>query len=202
MENNKKMNWKNFLKITNNKMIILTIFLGAAFVGFTTGNVIAQEVKIGDTSGTPFVSFEDAMASGMYEIRLNDGTGEFEIRDMTNNRTSLIVGSNGNVGVGDAGSTAQDFVIGCTTGLCNIQTRAFDGDAQNTVRTFAGGNAKIRLWDDETNKGSVTFDIITRNDGTVCMGDGAGEKCFLIFDLKGNNPGQVRQTDGTCIANC
>ena len=183
-------------------MLILTIFIGAAFVGFTTGNVIAQEVKIGDTSGSPFVSFEDAMFSGMYEIRLSDGTGQFEIRDMTNDRTVLII-DNGNVGVGDAASTVQDFTIACNTGVCNIQTRALNGTAQNTVTSLGGdGTAKFKLRDDVTSVGKIQFQIVINDDGTVCLGETGGVGCMLIFDIKGPNPGQVQEANGNCIANC
>jgi hypothetical protein len=195
---------KNFLKFMNNRMLIITIFLGAALVGYTSGNVVAQEVRLGSNEGTPTISFEDQLASGMYEIRLNDGTGEFEIRDITNNRTSLIISSNGNVGVGDT-PPFQDFTIGCTSGKCNIATVANDGAAQNTVFSTGGkGDAIIRVRDAETNVGQITFDMRSRFDGTVCLGDPdpGGEKCMLIFDIKGPNPGQVKQTDGTCIANC
>ena len=187
----------------NNKMLILTIFLGAALVGFATGNVVAQEVKLGSNLGTPFISFDDAMSSGMYEIRLNDGTGQFQIWDMTNSRNVMLVASNGNIGVGDAAATSQSFVIGCSSGKCNIQTKASDGAAQNTVYSLGGaGDAIIRVKDDATNVGPITFDIRTQDDGTVCLGSPSGEKCMLIFDIEGPNPGQVRQADGTCIANC
>ena len=199
------MNGKIFLKFTNNKMIILTIFLGAALVGFTTGNVIAQEVKIGDTSGSPFISFDDAMSSGMYEIRLNDGTGEFQIWDMTNERNSLIVAPTGNVGVGDVGNSEQPFTIACSTGKCNILVKAHDGSAANTVKSLGGPQsaaAKIKLEDDTTTKGTITFEIRTFNDGTACLGDPNGVKCMLRFDINGTNPGQVKESDGTCIANC
>jgi len=186
----------------DNKILILTIFLGAAIVGFTTGNVVAQEVKLGANAGTPFISFDDAMSSGMYEIRLNDGTGQFQIWDITNSRNALIVASNGNIGVRDAASTVQDFTIGCSSGTCNIQTRASAGTAANTVRSLGGdGDARFRLQDDATPVGIVRFDITTQEDGTICMGQSGGP-CLLIFDVKGPNPGQVRQTDGTCIANC
>ena len=85
----------------NNRMLILTIFLGAALVGYTTGSVVAQEVKIGDTSGSPFISLEDFSASGEYAIRINDGSGDFEIYDLKNSKTALII-SNGKLGVGTA----------------------------------------------------------------------------------------------------
>ena len=187
----------------NTRMLILTIFLGAVIVGYTTGIVIAQEVKIGDTSGSPFISFEYAMSSGMYEIRMNDGTGQFQIWDMTNSRNILLVGSNGNIGVGDAASTVQPFVIGCSTGLCQIQTRAFDGEARNVVKSIGGtGNAMFRLQDDVTSQGQLRFDIVTQDDGTVCLGDPDGDTCMLIFDINGTNPGQVKQSNGSCIANC
>jgi len=186
----------------NTRMLILTIFLGAAIVGYTTGIVIAQEVKIGDTSGSPFVSFEDAMSSGMYEIRLNDGTGEFQIWDMTNSRNVLLVAANGNIGVGDAASTTQNFVIGCLNGQCNIKTEASNGTAQNTVKSTGGvGVAKFKL-QDITTEGIIRFEIISQDDGTVCLGDPNNVKCMLIFDLNGPNPGQVKQANGTCIANC
>jgi len=138
----------------------------------------------------------------MYEIRLNDGTGEFEIRDMTNNRTSLIIAPNGNVGVGDAASTIQDFVIGCNSGFCNIQTRALDGAAANTVKSLGGaGDARFRI-DDVTSAGRVIFEMTTQDDGTVCLGSSNGVQCMLIFDIKGPNPGQVKEANGNCIANC
>jgi len=85
----------------NNKMLILTIFLGAALVGYTTGNVVAQEVEIGSTSGSPFVSLKDQSASGEYAIRINDGSGDFEIFDLKNSKTVFII-SNGKLGVGFA----------------------------------------------------------------------------------------------------
>ena len=197
------MNGKKYLNFMNKKMLILSIFLGAALVGYTTGNVIAQEVKIGDTSGTPFISFQDANSTGMYEIRLNDGTGQFQIWDMTNSRNALIVASTGNVGVGDAASTITDFVIGCNDGSCSIQTRAFNGTASNTVKAIGPtGVAKFQLEDAFTSAGPLIFKITTKDDGTICMGDPKGIKCMLIFDLNGTNPGQVKEADGTCIANC
>jgi hypothetical protein len=193
---------KNFLNFKNNRLLILTIFMGATIVGFTTGNVVAQEVRLGSNEGTPTVSFEDALASGMYEIRLNDGTGQFQIYDITNNRNALIVASNGNIAVGDSGTPVQDFTIGCSTGECNIQSRAFNGNAQNTVKALGPtGDARFRLWDNVSPQGSILFDITTKEDGTVCMGQ-TNQPCMLIFDIKGPNPGQVKQTDGTCIANC
>jgi len=186
----------------NQKIVILTIIIGAALVGYTTGNVVAQEVKIGDTSGTPFISFEDALASGMYEIRLNDGTGEFQIWDITNSRNAFLVGSNGKVGVGDAPSTSQSFSIGCSTGTCNIQTLASDGSAFNTVKSIGGtGSATFKL-SDVTTAGSLKFSITTQDDGSVCMGDPGLEQCMLKFVLKGGDKGKVKQADGTCIANC
>jgi len=184
-------------------VIILTIVIGAALIGFTTGNVIAQEVKLGANGGTPFISFEDALSSGMYEIRLNDGTGKFQIWDITHSRSVFLIGSNGNVGVGDLASTIQDFTIGCSSGLCNIQTRNADGIAQNTVKSLGGdGAAKFRIWDEVTSKGQIIFDITSRDDGTICLGDPNGEPCMMIFDINGTNPGQVKQANGSCIANC
>jgi len=82
-------------------MLILTIFMGAALVGYTTGSVVAQEVKIGDNSGSPFVSLKDLSDSGEYAIRINDGSGNFEIFDLKNSKTVLII-SNGKLGVGFA----------------------------------------------------------------------------------------------------
>ena len=186
----------------NKKMLILSIFLGAALVGYTTGNVVAQEVKIGDTSGTPFISFEDALASGMYEIRLNDGTGKFQIWDMTNSRNALVIASNGGIGMGDTALTNQDFTLGCSAGLCNFRIQAEDGGASNTIKSKGGvGDVKLRL-EDRTSPGVIKFEIVTQDDGTVCLGDPTGVKCMLIFDINGANPGQVKEADGSCIANC
>ena len=188
----------------NKRMLILTIFIGAALVGYTTGIVVAQEIKIGDTSGTPFVSFEDALSSGMYEIRLNDGTGQFQIYDITKNRNSLIIDSNGKIGVGDLASTAQHFTLGCVSGVCNIMTIASSGNALNSVNSETNGEAIFRIVDKETDRNTIFFDIKTMDDGTVCFGSpfGSTPECMLIFEMKGPDAGQVKQTDGSCIANC
>ena len=62
---------------------------------------------------------------------------------MTNSRTSMIIGSNGNVGVGDAALTNTDFVIGCKSGACSIQTRALNGTASNTVKAIGSTGIAI-----------------------------------------------------------
>ena len=85
----------------NNRMLILAIVLGTALVGYTTGIVVAQEVKIGDTSGSPFVSLKDFSDTGEYAIRINDGSGDFEIFDLKNSKTVLII-SDGKLGLGIA----------------------------------------------------------------------------------------------------
>jgi hypothetical protein len=200
------MNGRKFLTYTNKKIMILTIFLGAAFVGFTTGDVIAQQVNLGSTSGSPHISFEDAMSSGMYEIRLNDGTGQFQIYDLTNNKNSMLIDNIGRVAVGDEANPVQQFTIGCQTGKCNIMTRSFDNDALNTVNSLGDGNAIIRLVDTTPNSGTTFFELYTRDDGTACLGNSiSGDpvvQCMLIFELKGADAGKVKQNDGTCIANC
>ena len=63
------------------------------------------------------------------------------------------------------------------------------------------GVAKFKL-QDVTSVGTIRFEITTQDDGTVCLGDPNGVKCMLIFDINGANPGQVKEADGTCIANC
>lgn len=197
---------KNFFRIFGNRLLLLIVFGGTAVVGFTTGNVIAQEVQLGDDSGSPFISFDDATFPGnKYEIRLNDGSGRFQIYDITNDRSSLIVAASGNVGVGDAANTEQAFTNSCSQGKCNILTKALDGSALNTVKSKGGPQsaaAKFKLEDDTVSRGTIQFEIRTFNDGTVCLGNPQGEKCMLRFDVNGTNPGQVRQADGTCIANC
>jgi len=128
---------KKYTKI----LIVIAIFIG----GITTATVIAQEVEIGSIDGNPFVKFNDLTNPGhQYEIILNDGSGLFQIRDITNNRASFTIGADGNVGVGADENPFQDFTIGCTTGVCNIQTRAYDGDAKNTVKS-RGGSRKCHI---------------------------------------------------------
>jgi len=109
----------------------------------------------------------------------------------------------GNVGVGADTNPPQDFTIGCATGICNIQTRAFDGRAQNTVRSLGGiGETIFRLVDDNTAVGQIRFDITTQDSGKVCMGDPDATLCMLQFITDGPDAGQIHDSSGTCVINC
>lgn len=190
--------------------ILIVIFIG----GITTGTVIAQEVEIGSIGGNPFVKFNDLTNPGhQYEIILNDGNGLFQIRDITNNRASFTILDNGNVGVGADENPPQDFTIGCTTGVCNIQTRAFAGDAKNTVKTLGGvGDAIFFLQDSNWDQaGAIRFEITTSNDGRLIFRDITGspnELDILEILLTGPDKGQVKfntevvDSTGTCVINC
>jgi len=187
--------------------------VGIIIVGFSTGTVIAQEVEIGDTSGSPFIKFDDATSPGQqYEIRLNDGTGKFQIFDITNARSNLVIKDNGNVGVGADDDPLQDFTIGCSSGACNIQTRAFDGKAQNTVRSLSGGDALFRLVDNEWDQtGNILFDITTETSGKIQFRDRTTPNSELvIFEIttfgadrgKVQFFGEVVDSSGVCQMNC
>ena len=69
----------------------ILILAGIIIVGFSTGTVIAQEVEIGETGGTPEITFKDASASGETVLRLNDGVNQFHIFDVMKSRSSYII---------------------------------------------------------------------------------------------------------------
>jgi len=176
---------------------------GIVSLGFMSAFVMAQEIELGATGNTPDITMKPGTGTDEIEIRLNDGTGTFQIFDNKNSRSLLLIDpTTQNTAVGDAATAIQDFTIDCDTGVCNIQTRANAGTAKNTVKTIGGtGFAGFKLQDDVTSTGVMRFVIQTQDDGTICFGE-EGSPCMLTFDITGPNPGQVKQTDGTCIANC
>ncbi len=188
----------------------ILILAGIIIVGFSTGTVIAQEVEIGETGGTPEITFKDASASGETVIRLNDGTNQFQIFDVMNSRSSMIILDNGNIGLGDETNPPQDFSVGCVgTESCNLQTKAADGGALNVIRSVSGGDAKLRLIDNQVTgsaSGDIRVEFTTRDDGTVCFkrqGPGGPHPCFLTFDMTGGaNDLKIYDKTGTCVINC
>ena len=193
----------------------LFILMAVIAVSFTTGTVIAQTINLGSTANDPELTLDSASGgSGEYIIKVNDGTGDFQIFDQANTKSAMVIKSNGNVGVGADTNPPQDFTIGCTTGVCNIQTRAFDGEAKNTVKTLNGtGDAIFKLEDanwDSTN--SIRFELRTDDSGKMQFVDrtGMGNPMNVIFEilLDGPNRGQTQFFDkvvdssGTCVINC
>ena len=189
------------------------ILFGIVLVGFSTATVIAQEVNIGENAGTPFVKFDDLTNPGnQYEIRLNDGTGVFEIFDITHSRSSFVIGENGFVGVGANNNPTKPFDIFCAGGHCNIITRATNGDGVNTVRSLASGDAIFRMVDNQWDgPGPMRFEIRTDDTGKIQFVDnsgGQGFKTIFEIDTLGANRGEIQFFDrvvdstGTCVINC
>jgi len=187
----------------------ILILVGIVIVGFSTGTVIAQEVEIGETSGSPFVKFDDATSPGhQYEIRLNDGTGKFQIFDITSARSNFIIrGDNGNIGLGDETDPKQDFSVGCAgSENCNLQNKAADGNALNVIRSVSGGTSILRLVDNEvpgSTSGDIKLELATRQDGTVCFKRQGASPCFLTIDMTGGaNDLKIYDKTGACVINC
>jgi len=196
----------------NGKISNILIVLGIVLIGFSTATVIAQEVEIGENAGTPFVRFNDLTNPGnQYEIRLNDGTGVFQIFDITKSRSVFVINDKGWVGTGNTLDPDQPFTIFCD-GICNIQTRAGGGDGVNTVRSLAGGEAVFRLVQNEwVGPGPIRFEIRTDDTGKIQFVDNsalAGLKTILEIDILGANRGEIQFFDrvidstGTCVINC
>jgi len=138
---------------------------GIVSLGFMSGLVMAQEIIIGATGNTPDITMKPGTGTDEIELRLNDGTGTFQIFDVKNGRSLMLIDpTTQNTAVGDATTAIQDFTIDCDTGVCNIQTRANAGDAANTVKSLqagvSGGEPRFRLWDEHWNgAGKLRFDI-------------------------------------------
>ena len=93
----------DFFGEMNTKIILLFVVCTSAGIGigFSFANpAVAQTVNIGSTGGTPTITIEDLSASGEYAIRLNDGSGDFEVYDLKNSKTALIIKSSGKIGIG------------------------------------------------------------------------------------------------------
>jgi len=186
---------------------------GIVSLGFMSGLVMAQEIIIGATGNTPDITMKPGTGTDEIELRLNDGTGTFQIFDNKNSRSLMLIDpTTQNTAVGDAATAIQDFTIDCDTGPCNIQTRASDGKAQNTVRSLAGGNALFRLVDNEWDQaGSINFDITTHPSGKIQFTDiTSPNTAQVMFEITifGPDRGQVQffgkvvDSTGTCQFNC
>ena len=182
---------------------ILLIVGGIVSLGFMSGLVMAQEIIIGATGNTPDITMKPGTGTDEIELRLNDGTGTFQIFDVKNGRSLMLIDpTTQNTAVGDATTAIQDFTIDCDTGVCNIQTRANNGDAKNTVRSLAGGDAIFNLRDDVATAGNMNVQIKTRDDGFLEVLIPPNVVLFEI-DLKGNVGdvtffGNVLDENGNC----
>ena len=83
-------------------LFIIVFSVGFAMMISYSIPVIAQTIDLGSSGGTPSISLENLSGSGEYAIRINDGSGDFEIFDLKNNKTALIIKGNGKIGVGVA----------------------------------------------------------------------------------------------------
>lgn len=83
-------------------LIVILIAVGIGMMVSYSIPVIAQTIDFEDNSGTPTIVLEDQSLSGEYAIRLNDGSGDFEVYDLKNSKTALIIKGSGKIGVGVA----------------------------------------------------------------------------------------------------
>jgi len=185
----------------------ILILVGIVIIGFSTGTVIAQEVEIGETGGTPEITLKDMSAAGETIIRLNDGSNLFQIFDDKNSRSNFVIRDDGNIGLGDETNPPQDVSVACTTTeSCNIQVKASDGRALNVIRSVSGGSAALRLVDnDVTGTGvNIQLELSTQEDGTVCFKrQGLASPCFLTIDMTGGaNDLKIYDKTGSCVINC
>jgi len=184
---------------------ILLIVGGIVSLGFLSGLVMAQEIIIGATGNTPDITMKPGTGTDEIELRLNDGTGTFQIFDVKNGRSLLLIDpTTQNTAVGDATTAIQDFTIDCDAGECNIQTRANNGDAKNVVRSLAGGFPTFQLRDDATSVGTLNVQILLRDDGFLVVQIPPSNVLFTI-DLKGAGTGDTKffgdvlDETGTCV---
>ena len=97
------------------KFSLSIIIAGIITVGFMSAFVMAQEIELGATGGTPEITLTDQAATGETIIRLNDGTNVFQIFDVQNSRSNLVILDNGNIGLGDEVNPGNDVAVTCTT---------------------------------------------------------------------------------------
>jgi len=197
---------------------ILLIVGGIVSLGFMSAFVMAQEIIIGATGNTPDITMKPGTGTDEIEIRLNDGTGTFQIFDVKNGRSLMLIDpTTENTAVGNAATAIQDFTIDCATGVCNIQTRANAGDAANTVKSLqagvSGGEPRFRLWDEHWNGvGKLRFDI-TINEATGKLyfkNINDDNTNFIVFEVDIDPNGNLgRVTFNTpvhdlvgCVMNC
>ena len=190
------------------KFSLSIIIAGIITVGFMSAFVMAQEIELGATGGTPEITLTDQAATGETIIRLNDGTNVFQIFDVQNARSNFVILDNGNIGLGDETAPPQDVSVACTGAEnCSLQLKASNGKALNVIRSLSGGDVTLRMVDNQVTgsaSGDTKLELTLLDDGTACFKrQGGASPCFLTFDLTGGaNDLKIYDKNGACVINC